>query len=110
MERPREENLEADNNPEGAAEQTPTRIVAAAVDAVENREAADSSEWGTKAANFLETTGGVAIDTTRVLTIAAFKVLWGLLKFAGKAIKNKGRVFDKGGIRTGQRNVYLWRW
>jgi len=112
-ERPRSENLEPETNPEIAVLES-ERITTNAASAVEGRDAADpviSSGWmdkikelhkneesGADAKKFLGVAGNFL---TLSLNLCA-KIVWGLLKFAKKAIEKKGQVGFKEGYEIGK--------
>ena len=96
-------------------EKKPEQVVNNAVSAVENRDAADpviSSKWGKAAQEFfslkenLSDAKAVGRGTFNALRIglftALFKVPYGILKFAKKAIEKKGNISFKEGFEIGE--------
>jgi hypothetical protein len=96
----RGENPEAEN---------PEQAVSNAVATIENRDAVEpnasskavqnAKEW---AVNKSKTSGKFAFDATRVGIFIAAKMVWGVLKFAQKAIEKKGQVGFKEGYEIGK--------
>lgn len=100
-ERPRSETPEEERNPE--------RVINDAVSAVENEDATDpitSSEWVSKAKNFTKTSGkiaGISAGVSAVVPlILCAKILYGVFKFAKKAIEKKGQVGFSEGSKIGE--------
>jgi len=110
-ERQRAENLEAENSPEQA--------VNSAVTTIENRDAADpviSSGRLQKAKEFLKNNAEEFFSRknnwedaklyTRVaasgIGIGIIKMVWGILKFAKKAIEKKGNITFREGYEIGK--------
>ena len=99
-EKPRSENLEAENNPE--------QLVNNAVSIVESRDTADpviSSEWMRESKNFLKNPGKCAfrgaLDFSRVGLFTVAKAVWSILRFTKKMMEKRGGITFKEGYEIG---------
>ena len=97
-------NGEKSRNENVEKEKSPKEIVNNAVSAVENKDATNpvlSSEWTSKAKSFTKTSGEVA-GILGVALLFSAKILYGVFKFAKKAIEKEGKIGFGEGYKIGE--------
>ncbi len=86
-------------------EKNPEQAVSDAINSLENKDAADSvisSKWMGYAKNSAKMSGAIAGISLGAFLVVSTKILFGVLKFAKRAIEKKGDVGFKEGFEIGQ--------